>query len=94
MRKLTHSVPKSNQSRITKNKEKIKKPAKPVNNGIPKGSQPLSGKVCEVTPTSGRGCQLADRGGWTRLGWAEPFLKSSKTSEARFYGPSALLASA
>ncbi len=22
-----------------------------------------------VTPTSGRGCQLADRGGWTRLGW-------------------------
>ena len=62
--------------------------------GFQRDSYPFGGMVCEVTPTSGRGCQLADRGGWTRLGWAEPFLKSSKNSVASFYEPSALLFSA
>ena len=41
-------------------------------NESPERGSLSGGRVYEVSPTSGRGCQLADRGGWTRLGYRVP----------------------
>ena len=74
--------------------KKRKENAEGGHNESPERGSLSGGKVYEVTPTSGRGCQLADRGGWTRLGWAESPLKSSPASKATLDGRLALLSPA